>query len=169
MEEVQLYLCKQPALLQAEYQRKMPSTDNIREAIHRHPTVFELVTFPGEPEHYRLQKDFLDRLFYYPPTGVHELDFWDTARGVSNTRSGNISELNRTGQPMTFDDLVDEVQKHWWLFPLVMDLDDCPLVPTAVHIENYLALNIDGVFCQTHENPTKWTLTRLRSAWMWCE
>jgi len=67
---------------------------------------------------------------------------------------------------MTFDDLVDEVQKHWWVFPQFMDLDGCPLVPTAVHIETCL---IDRRFCQTHENPTMWTLTSLRSAWMWCE
>jgi hypothetical protein len=60
MEEVNIYLGKQPALLQEEYKREMPTTDNIREAIVRHPSRFELVdtpSHPGESEQWILRND----------------------------------------------------------------------------------------------------------------
>ena len=65
---------------------------------------------------------------------------------------------------MTSDDLVDQVQLQYWRLIQVMDLDDCPLLPTADHIQNYLNINLDQVFVRTQENPPMWTLPRLFSA-----
>lgn len=167
--EVERYLDKQPQVLQAQYNWELPTEGRIREVLHHFCHTFEMATFQGEPEQWRLTHECREVDVEYPSGRLDDLDFWDTHVGTGLIRQEITYLLTLRGTPMTFDNLVGNIQTLFWILPRIIDLDDYPLVPTAVQMQNQLTLNTLEMFSQTHENPAMWTLTSLCTAWLWCE
>ena len=133
-----LLLARQPRAMIAEQDAQVPSVQQVRTALLRHPSKFYKDTSDDADSieawfiHKEVLREVLDSLH---TTGwALDCNYWDTQHGKLTLGNMIIYNFTQPSMPLNLNDILEKIHIACWKDPLAMDTDMIPNIPTQAEI-----------------------------------